>query len=135
MESLVIGMCLLRRSFGTLGWPISCDACKKSKAIWNEENRKQWRIFPKLNIDMATQWQVLSVRSLTSQLYMLQCINKQHPSTCCFAAKHPKTQQIAVTDMLQKPVDFFLLCRMGVDFSSRNNFANLGFFAKVFAFV
>ena len=32
---------------------------------------------------------------------------KKHPSTCCPAAKAPKTQQNAVTDMREKPVDCF----------------------------
>ena len=33
--------------------------------------------------------------------------------------------------MQQKPVDFFLLYSTGVNFSSHNNFAELGSFAKV----
>ena len=42
-----------------------------------------------------------------------------------------KKNQSAITDMRQKPVDFFLLYNTGVNFSSRNNFAHLGSFAKI----
>ena len=43
------------------------------------------------------------------------------------AAKHPKHSKFAITDIQEKPVNIFLLY-----FSSRNNFSNLGFLAKVF---
>ena len=77
---------------------------------------------------MTIQWQVLSMHALTSELYMLQCVNKKYSSTCCPLAKHPKHNKIAVTNMREKPVDLY---RTGVNFSSRNNFANLGSLAKV----
>ena len=41
-------------------------------------------------------------------------------------SKAPKTQQIVVTNMREKTVDL-----AGLDFRPRNNFANLGSFAKV----
>ena len=40
-------------------------------------------------------------------------------------------QKIAVTDMRRKTGGRFLLYGAGVNFISRNNFANLGSFAKV----
>ena len=44
-----------------------------------------------------------------------------------------KTQQIAVTDMREKPVDFFNgTARIGIDFSSRNSFDIFGSLAKVY---
>ena len=55
---------------------------------------------------------------------------KKHPFTSYPAAKHPK-QQNAVTDIRLKPEDFFYWRCMNAYFSSHNNFANLGSFAKV----
>ena len=48
-------------------------------------------------------------------------LEKSAPFTSCPAAKHPK----------RSIVGLFILYRTGVGFSSRNNFANLGSFAKV----
>ena len=45
-------------------------------------------------------------------------------------SKTPKFSKFRVTDIRDKPVNF-LWYPTGVDFSSRNNFANLGSFAKV----
>ena len=42
-----------------------------------------------------------------------------------------KTQEICHYRHATKTSGLFLLYSLGVDFSSRNNFANLGFFAKV----
>ena len=50
-------------------------------------------------------------------------LEKKAPFTNYPAAKHTKHRKFAITDMQQKPVDF-LLYSTGVDFSSRNNFAN-----------
>ena len=48
-------------------------------------------------------------------------VRKKRPFTSYPAARHPKHSKFAITDMREKPVGF----------SSRNNFANLGSFAKV----
>ena len=58
------------------------------------------------------------------------CLEK-HPFTSYPAAKHPKYSNFDITDMREKPADFFLLYDTGIDFSSHNNFFNLGSFAKV----
>ena len=58
-------------------------------------------------------------------------LGKSNPFTNYLAAKHPKRRNFAITDMREKPVDFFLLYDMGVDFISRNNFVNSDSFAKV----
>ena len=58
-----------------------------------------------------------------------------HPFTSYLTAKHPKHNKFAITDMRKKPVELFLLCDTGVNFCSRNNFADLGSFAKVFVLV
>ena len=47
------------------------------------------------------------------------------------AAKHLKHRKFAITDIQEKPVNFFLLFNTGVNFSLRNNFANSGSFGKV----
>ena len=46
-------------------------------------------------------------------------------------SKSPKPQQIRHSRHTRKISGLFLLCNTGVDFSSRNNLANLGSFAKV----
>ena len=56
---------------------------------------------------------------------------KKHPFTGYPAVKHSKHRKFAITNIREKPVNFFLLFNMGVDFSLRNNFANSGSFAKV----
>ena len=45
--------------------------------------------------------------------------------------KAPKHSKFAITNIREKPVDFFLLPNTGGDFSLRNNFANSGSLAKV----
>ena len=48
----------------------------------------------------------LDMHVFTSLLYILQCMNEKHPSTCCLAAKRSKKQQIAVKEIREIPVDF-----------------------------
>ena len=55
---------------------------------------------------------------------------KKHPSTCCEAAKPRNAANLAL-ETYEKTSRLFLWNRMAVDFSSRNNFVNLGSFAKV----
>ena len=57
---------------------------------------------------------------------------KKHPFASYPAAKHPKHSKFAIYRHTTKNSELFLLFNTGVDFSLRNNFANLGFFAKVF---
>ena len=49
----------------------------------------------------------MSVPVLPCQLYMLQCTNKKDSSTVSLTANYQNTQQIAITDMQEQPVDFF----------------------------
>ena len=58
-------------------------------------------------------------------------LEKNHPFTCCPTAKHAKHNKLAVTDIREKPVNFFNDTARALDLCSRNNFANLGSFAKV----
>ena len=55
---------------------------------------------------MTIQWKVFSVQALTSQLYMLHYHEKKLPINMFSRRKAPNTQQIAITDMRKKPVDF-----------------------------
>ena len=57
-------------------------------------------------------------------------LGKKHLSSGYPAAKHPKHSKFAITDIREKPVNFFLLFNTGVDLGLRNNFANSGSFAK-----
>ena len=82
---------------------------------------------------MTIQWQVLDVHSLRSQLYILKCVNKKHPSACCLAAKHPKHNKWQLQTREKKPVDFFNGTTRALTLAPAINYnlANLGSFAKV----
>ena len=54
----------------------------------NCRNPKKVTLLPKKSTDMAILSHVLSVRALTSQLYLLQYINEKYPSTRCPTAMH-----------------------------------------------
>ena len=56
---------------------------------------------------------------------------KKRPFSSYPAEKHPKHSKFAITNIREKPVNFFLLFNTGADFSLRNNFAKSGFCAKV----
>ena len=56
---------------------------------------------------------------------------KKHPFTSYPAEKHPKMEQICYYRHATKTSGLFLLYDTGVGFNSRDNFANLDFFAKV----
>ena len=49
----------------------------------------------------------LEHRHAKSIIYLLQCINKLHPSTCCPAAKHQNHNKMPFTNIKETPVDFF----------------------------
>ena len=49
---------------------------------------KKVTLFLKLSIDMAVQSQAASVHALTRQLYILQCVSKNHSFTSYPAPKH-----------------------------------------------
>ena len=96
--------------------------------VRNDKIEKKVTLFPKWNINMAIQSQILSMHVLTSQLYMLQHMSKKHPSTCCFAKKTLKTQQvegfthtIITNDFLScYPLRWYVCARE--DFASVRNF-------------
>ena len=89
----IVGSCVILLSAShVITTPTKTVWLHQELKIHRDGNRKQ-RVFPKLNINMTIQWQVLSECSLISQLYMLQSVNKKHPSTC-FTAKHPKHNKL-----------------------------------------
>ena len=58
---------------------------------------------------------------------------KKHPFASYSTAKHPKHSKLAITYIREKLANFFDCFNTGVEFSSRNNFANSDSFAKVSA--
>ena len=79
-----------------LDWTVSCDVCKQTETMRNEETRRKWRCFPKWSIDKQTQSHAFSVHALISQLYILQCINKMNPFTSYLAAMHQNTANLGL---------------------------------------
>ena len=79
-------------------------------------------------MDMAIQSQTLSVHVLPSQLYILYGVNKKHLFTSYPAAKHKNTANLSLQtcDKNQR-----LLHDTCINFSFRNNVADLGVFTKV----
>ena len=74
---------------------------------------------------------IIYFNNLCKPIEIYNYVRKKRPFTSCLAAKHPKHCKFAIIYMQQKPADYFLLYNTGVNFSSSNNFAHLGSFAKV----
>ena len=74
---------------------------------------------------------IISFNDLCKPIEIYINARKKHTFTCYPVSKHPKHSKFANTDIREKPVDLLLLYDTGVDFSSRDDFANLGSFAKV----
>ena len=67
---------------------------------------------------------------VNKQIILIYCNAKQKALICkLLYSKAPKHSKFRVTGKRENPVDF-LSYRTGVNFSSRNHFANLGSFAK-----
>ena len=113
-----------------------CGARKRKKAVRNEKTRCQRRFFQSgtqtLNSCLSLHYElsnksIIFFNDLCKPIEIYIFVRKKHPVTCCPAAKHPKQNKLAVTDIREKPVDFF----KDTARASRNNFAKLGSFAKV----
>ena len=77
---------------------------------------------PKLSIDMAIQSQALSV-------HVYPIMRKREAPICKLSrSKAPKIEQICHYRHARKTSGPFILYETGVNFSSRNNSANLGYF-------
>ena len=107
-----------------------CGASKQTNAMAREETRKSDTVFWKSSINMAIRPQVLRARALSSQLYIYYNVQK---STHLQVIPQQSTQNTARLPLqtCEKSQQSFLLYNTGVAFSLRNNFADLGSFAKV----
>ena len=85
---------------------------------------------------------VLTMHAVTSLLYF-QCSMQTNRNIHLFqekaltsypTTKHPKHSKFTITDMREKPADLFYCTAQASTFAPRNNFADLGSFAKVFVF-
>ena len=81
--------------------------------------------------DYARDNKLLIFNDLCKPIELYIYARKKHPFASYAAANHAKHSKFTITDIREKPVDFFSLYDTGVDFISRNNFSNLGSFAKV----
>ena len=68
---------------------------------------------------------IIFFNSLCKPIEIYIYARKKHPFTSYPAAKLPKHNKFAATDLLEKPVDFFN------NTARASNFANIGLFAKV----
>ena len=69
----------------------------------DKDNMKQ----RKLTIDTPIQSLVLSMHTLTIQLYMSQHMSTKNSITSYTAAKHLKRSKLRVTNIRKEPVNFF----------------------------
>ena len=116
-------MCLLCQSF--LGAILNDQLRRIQTKQHNgtQRNPKKVRLLTKFSIDMTIHSQALSVHSLTSHLYVIMS-RKKTLTYKLSSSKEPKTLQICHYRHGRKTT--------GVGFSFCNNFASLGFFARVF---
>ena len=95
-------------------------ASRQKKTMENKETQSKWRcVWRNTNIKLLSQ-----SSQCTSIIYFK---DTRYPFTSYSAAKHPKHSTFA-----RKTSRFYILYYAGVNFNSRNTFANLGSFAKVF---
>ena len=79
---------------------------------------------------MTIQLQVISMRTITSLLCMLQPMSEKH-STNYFAAKHLKYNKLRTLRILEKPVKFLVTTDPNGMFVPAKNLAYLSSFARV----
>ena len=123
-------MCPLLQSFKVLYWTTSCDACKQNKMTVNEETwRKRccFRVKHRHDNSVANPKCAHVNRSIVYNMMR----KEKAPIHKLSRSKAPLTQQICHKRQARKTSWPFLLYNTGVDFSFRNNFANVGSFAKV----
>ena len=90
----------------------SCPA-QINETVRNEENRRKWRCFRSEAYDMAIQSQVFSTTSqlyilLTSTTYSSTTYKQKAPISMLRHSKAPKHNQLRVTNIREKPEDFFM---------------------------
>ena len=69
--------------------------------------------------------------AIQSQALIITMHKQKVPICKLSLRKAPKHGKFKLTDIREKPVDFILWCRTGVDLNFPNYFANLSSFAKV----
>ena len=108
----------------------------------NEQTRKQSRFFQNEAVTLNSCRSLDNARGNESIIYFMDLCKpietyidarKKHPFASYSTAKHPKHSKLAITYIREKLVNFFDCFNTGVEFSSRNNFANSDSFAKVSA--
>ena len=108
----------------------------------NEQTRKQSRFFQNEAVTLNSCRSLDNARGNESIIYFMDLCKpietyidarKKHPFASYSTAKHPKHSKLAITYIREKLANFFDCFNTGVEFSSRNNFANSDSFAKVSA--
>ena len=131
-------MCFLCHSFQTLDCPNSCGARKWEKTVRSEETRCQWSFFPSrtqtLNSCRCLNY-ARANKSITffNDLYKpIEIYIYTRKSTHSQVTSQQSTQNKANLRLhTRKTSGPFFLYDTSVDFSSHNNFANIGSIAKV----
>ena len=108
--------------------------------VRNEEIQNQWR-FVQSGIQTLSSCHslgyargnksIIFFNDLCKPIEIYIYARKKHPFTSYPAGKHPKIQQVCHYRHARKTRGPFFLYNTGFDFSSSNNFANSGSFAKV----
>ena len=133
----MLDVCRLCQSFWALNYPISCVA-RGLKRRWETIKSKKVTCFCEIeqtqNFCLSHgyargNWSIIYFNDLCKLIERYLYDSEKHPFSSYHAAKHSKRSKFAITHMWGKQVNF-LLYNTGVDFISRNNFANLGSFAK-----
>ena len=131
---------LLRRSLYTLDCLIGCNTRKQKKTVRNEKTRRQWCFFrgetQTLNFYRGLEYArskkfVIFFNNQCNPIEICIYARKKHLFTSYPAAKHLKKWQICYYTHARKTSRPCWLYGTGIGFSSSNNFANLGSFAKV----
>ena len=99
MEYLfIISMCLLGVLFHASELNDQSRHAQINKLVKNEGSDVESELQHRHGKSVAN----LPHARVSNQLYILQCINRKHPSACCPAAKHPKHNKFWVAKDKEK---------------------------------
>ena len=97
----------------------NCGALKQKKSVRTEEARQECRVLLAETHRRSTFIAVMIVHAKNQFFYTFQrsiklieiyvYARKKHPSSGYPAAKQPKHRKLAVTDIREKPVNFFIV--------------------------
>ena len=119
------------QSFYALHWTIDCGASKQNNTMAHKETWKSDTVSEVKHRHSNSAPSLKRARVIKSIIYIIMRKEKA-PIYKSSRSKASKTQQICRHRHVRKTIGLFLLHYTGVDFSFRNNFANLGSFAKDF---